>query len=156
LRENNMHDAARLLEQHFQTLVNDNESWKKLIADDILWQLPYAPALGHPLSLDGRDAVERHVGWFLSAVENFRFHDLRILASALAMVARDRLLGRCGRRRVAGRVLITPLLHPAQATPSLRAAARHPAGRAWAEYLSRIGDFHHQGTVAISPSSLSV
>jgi hypothetical protein len=34
--ENDVHDAARLLEQHFQTLVNDNESWKKLIADDIV------------------------------------------------------------------------------------------------------------------------
>lgn len=74
-----MHTAARLLEQHIQTLVNDNACWKKLISDDILWELPYAPALGHPLSLNGRKAVERHVGWFLSTVENFRFHDLRIL-----------------------------------------------------------------------------
>lgn len=74
-----MHDATRILEQHFKTLVNDNESWKKLIADNIVWELPYAPALGHPLRLAGRRAVERHVGWFLSAVENFRFYDLSIL-----------------------------------------------------------------------------
>jgi hypothetical protein len=74
-----MHDAARILEQHFETLVNNNESWKKLIADDIVWELPYAPTLGHPLSLEGRAAVERHVDWFVSAVENFRFYDLRIL-----------------------------------------------------------------------------
>ncbi len=97
-----MHDAARLLERHFQTLVNDNESWKKLIADDIVWELPYAPALGHPLSLDGRNAVERHVGWFLSAVENFRFHDLRILPgldpnSAVAEVKAEGIIKPTGR-----------------------------------------------------------
>ena len=100
--ENDVHDAARLLEQHSQTLVNDNESWKKLIADAIVWELPYAPALGHPLSLDGRNAVKRHVGWFLSAVENFRFYDMHILPgldpnSAVAEVKAEGIIKPTGR-----------------------------------------------------------
>jgi hypothetical protein len=29
--------AGALLQQHIQTLVNDNAQWQKLIADDIVW-----------------------------------------------------------------------------------------------------------------------
>jgi uncharacterized protein len=70
--------AAELLERHFQTLVKDNEQWQTLIADDILWELVYAPAIGHPARLSGREAVVHHVTWFLGAVENFRFFDLKV------------------------------------------------------------------------------
>lgn len=47
------HTAAHLLESHFKTLVNDTVAWKELISDDIVWELPYAPAIGHPLLLKG-------------------------------------------------------------------------------------------------------
>ena len=70
--------ASQLIEQHFATLVSDNAEWQTLLADDILWELPYAPGLGHPTRLEGRDAVVRHVGWFLAAVENFAFSELRV------------------------------------------------------------------------------
>jgi hypothetical protein len=40
--------ASDLLQQDIQTLVDDNAQWQTLIADDILWKLAYAPALGHP------------------------------------------------------------------------------------------------------------
>jgi uncharacterized protein len=43
---------------------------------------PYAPALGHPARLSGREVVVHHVTWFLRAVENFRFFDLKVYASA--------------------------------------------------------------------------
>lgn len=74
--------ATELLEQHIETLVNDNAHWKSLIADDIVWQLPYAAGIGHPLDLSGRDAVEHHVDWFLKAVQDFRFYDVQILEGA--------------------------------------------------------------------------
>ena len=45
--------ASDLLQRHFQTLVADNGQWQSLIADDVLWELPYAPALGHPARLSG-------------------------------------------------------------------------------------------------------
>jgi ketosteroid isomerase-like protein len=73
-----MTTASDLLQQHIQTLVDDNERWQTLIADDLLWELAYAPAIGHPVRLSGREEVERHVNWFLGAVENFRFFDIRV------------------------------------------------------------------------------
>ena len=57
----------------FQTLVDDNAQWQRLIADDILWELAYAPSLGHPAKLSGREEAVRHATWFAGAVENFRF-----------------------------------------------------------------------------------
>jgi hypothetical protein len=36
--------ASDLLQQHIQTLVDDNLQWQTLIADDILWELAYAAA----------------------------------------------------------------------------------------------------------------
>jgi ketosteroid isomerase-like protein len=72
--------ASDLLQQHIQTLVDDNVRWQTLIADDLLWELAYAPAIGHPARLSGREEVVRHVNWFLGAVENFRFFDIRVYA----------------------------------------------------------------------------
>ena len=57
--------AAELLQRHIQTLVDDHQQWQTLIADDILWELAYAPAIGHPAKLSGRDEVLHHVRWFL-------------------------------------------------------------------------------------------
>ena len=72
--------ASDLLQRHIQTLVEDNAQWQTLIADDLLWELAYAPAIGHPARLSGREEVVRHVNWFLGAVENFRFFDIRVYA----------------------------------------------------------------------------
>ena len=72
--------ASDLLQRHLQALVKDNAQWQTLIADDLVWELPYAPAIGHPARLSGRAEVVRHVTWFLEAVENFRFYDLKVHA----------------------------------------------------------------------------
>lgn len=76
-----MRTATELLQQHFETFVANQPQWQTLIADDLLWELPFAPLLGHPAQLAGREAVLHHVGWFVGAVEQFRFYDLRIHAS---------------------------------------------------------------------------
>jgi uncharacterized protein len=88
--------ASDLLQRHFQTLVDDNAQWQTLIADDLVWELPFAPALGHPARLSGREAVVRHVTWFVGAVENFHFFDLKVHAFADpdAAVAEVRAEGR--------------------------------------------------------------
>jgi uncharacterized protein len=39
----------------------------------MVWELAYAPAIGNPSRLAGREEITRPVNWFLSAVENFRF-----------------------------------------------------------------------------------
>lgn len=74
--------ACDLLQRHIQTLVDDNAQWQTLIADDVLWELAYAPSIGHPARLMGREEVMRHVNWFRGAVENFRFFDIRVYAFA--------------------------------------------------------------------------
>jgi ketosteroid isomerase-like protein len=74
--------ASNLLQRHIQTLAEDNAQWQTLIADDLVWELPYAPAIGHPARLSGREEVVRHVTWFLEAVESFRFFDLKVYAFA--------------------------------------------------------------------------
>jgi ketosteroid isomerase-like protein len=79
--------GSDLLQRHFETLVADNGQWQFLIDDDLLWELVYAPSLGHPARLSGRKEVMRHVAWFLSAVENFRFLDLRLYPMAEAEAA---------------------------------------------------------------------
>jgi hypothetical protein len=68
--------ASDLLRRHIATLVDDATQWQTLIADNILWELAYAPSVGHPARLSGREEVMRHVGWFRGAVANFRFFDL--------------------------------------------------------------------------------
>ena len=94
--------AADLLKRHFETLVGDNAQWQTLIADDLLWELPFAPAIGHPARLSGREEVVRHITWFLGAVENFRFFDLRVSAfadpeAAVAEVRAEALIKPTGR-----------------------------------------------------------
>jgi uncharacterized protein len=74
--------ATDLLERHIRTLVGDPVRWRTLIADDIVWELAYAPAIGHPARLTGRTEVISHVTWFLGAVENFRFVEPKVYAFA--------------------------------------------------------------------------
>jgi ketosteroid isomerase-like protein len=70
--------ASDLLQRHIQTLVDDAVQWEALIADDIVWELAYAPSVGHPARLSGREEVIRHVTWFRGAVDNFRFFNLLV------------------------------------------------------------------------------
>jgi hypothetical protein len=94
--------ASDLLQQHIQTLVDDNAHWQTLITDNVLWELTYAPALGHPARLSGRAEVVRHATWFVGAVENFRFFDLKVYPfadpeAAVAEVRAEGLIKSTGR-----------------------------------------------------------
>lgn len=88
-----MQTATTLLQQHLKLLVDDNGQWQSLIADDIVWDLPYGPSLGHPLTLEGREAVLRHANWFIGAVKDFRFFDAEIVATTDASHAVARVRG---------------------------------------------------------------
>jgi uncharacterized protein len=52
--------ASDLLQRHIQTLVDDNTQWQTLIADDVLWELAYAPSIGHPAHLSEQEEAVRH------------------------------------------------------------------------------------------------
>ena len=100
--DNEMTIASDLLQQHIQTLVDDHTRWQSLIADDILWELAYAPSLGHPAQLSGRKEAVRHATWFVGAVENFHFFDLNVYAladsqGAVAQVKGEGLIKSTGR-----------------------------------------------------------
>jgi len=71
-------NASDLLRKHIETLVDDPAQWQTLIADEISWELAYAPSIGHPARLSGREEVNRHVTWFRGAVDNFRFFELTV------------------------------------------------------------------------------
>ncbi len=94
--------GSDLLARHIQTLVADPAQWRTLIADDMVWELAYAPAIGHPARLSGRDEILRHVTWFLGAVENFRFIEPKISAftnslEAVVQVRAEALIKPTGR-----------------------------------------------------------
>lgn len=97
-----MPTAVDLMQRHFQTLVDDNVQWRTLITDEIVWELVYAPSLGHPARLAGREEVLHHVDWFVGAVKDFRFFDLRTHAfadpdGAVAEVKAEGLIKSTGR-----------------------------------------------------------
>jgi hypothetical protein len=75
--------ACALLQQHIQTLVDDNAQWQKVIADNIVWELAYAPSLGHPARLSGREEAVRHATdlwglWRISVSSTSRYMPLPI------------------------------------------------------------------------------
>src|SRR5262249_59340439 len=72
--------GTELLREHFDTLVNDPVTWQGLLTPGIVWELPFAAALGHPTRLSGRYAVVRHARWFVESVTHFRFVDRTIEA----------------------------------------------------------------------------
>jgi len=95
--------AEDLLHRHLQTLVADNERWQTLLADDVVWELPFAPALGHPARVSGRAEVEKFAAWFVGAVEGFHFFDVRVQACADPEAAVAEVKGE-GRIKATGRL----------------------------------------------------
>ena len=94
--------AEDLLHRHIATLVADNARWQMLLADDVVWELPFAPALGHPARVSGRAEVVKFAAWFAGAVENFRFFDVRVQAFADPEAAVAEVKGE-GRIKATGR-----------------------------------------------------
>jgi ketosteroid isomerase-like protein len=94
--------ATDLLRRHIETLVAAPAQWEALIAEDVLWELPYAPSVGHPERLEGRKAVLRHAAWFRDAVKDLRFFDVRLQAmedpkAALAEIRAEAVIKSTGR-----------------------------------------------------------
>ena len=59
--------GSDLLRRHVETLVGDNAQWQTLIADDLVWELPYAAAIGHPARLSGRIYRQEYVVFLRAA-----------------------------------------------------------------------------------------
>jgi hypothetical protein len=41
-------------------LIDPNTHWQTLIADDVFWELAYAPSIGHPAHLSEQEEAVRH------------------------------------------------------------------------------------------------
>jgi ketosteroid isomerase-like protein len=98
-----MTNAEHLLHRHIDTLVADPARWQTLLAEEVVWELPFAPALGHPARVAGRAEVVKFANWFVGAVENFRFFDARVQACADPEAAVAEVKGE-GRIKATGRV----------------------------------------------------
>jgi ketosteroid isomerase-like protein len=87
-----MKTPVELLQRHFDTLFVDQPAWQLLVADDLLWELPYAYRIGHPPKLEGRAQASAFDGESIKMTEGFRFTDLNIhsLAEATGAVAEVR------------------------------------------------------------------
>ena len=70
------------------------------------------------------------------------------LASAVAMMARDRGLG-IDHATLVAQMLITPLLDPQQSTPSMQQAAECPCRQAWSDYLGCASNAAHPYTAPL-------
>jgi uncharacterized protein len=108
--------AEDLLNRHLETLVADNARWQALIADDVVWELPFAPSLGHPARVTGRTEVVQFAAWFVAAVENFRFFDVRVHAFADPQAAVAEV-------KAEGRIKATGRLYRQEYVVFLRAAS---------------------------------
>ena len=64
------------------------------------------------------------------------------LAAAVAMMARDRGIP-TDEAKLRGQILITPMLDPLQATPSMQANSDMPCRKAWKDYLTCVSDTFH-------------
>ena len=49
--------AEDLLRRHIETLVADNARWQTMLEDDVVWELPFALAIGRPARVSGRAQV---------------------------------------------------------------------------------------------------
>ena len=99
-RHSDEYCGSPLATTHSDT-VDDPQQWQTLIADNILWELPYTPAIGHPAKLSGRDEVLHHLRWFLGS-RKLPLHHPKVYAftdpqAAVAQVKAEALIKPTGR-----------------------------------------------------------
>jgi acetyl esterase/lipase len=122
---------------------------------------PLAPALQFPATVEvAFDALS----WAAANASALKAAGHRIyvggdeaggnLAAAVAMMARDRGL-KPGHARLAGQILINPMLDPRQSTPSMQAAEDCPCRQGWRDYLSCISDTLHPYAAPVLSSRLA-
>jgi ketosteroid isomerase-like protein len=76
------HTAAAVLERAVQLIGTDIEAWLGLFAQDAVVEFPYARALGHSPTLQGKDAIAAYFRPAVQAFTQLHFRDLRIDSGA--------------------------------------------------------------------------
>ncbi|MGL4238802.1 nuclear transport factor 2 family protein [Tabrizicola sp.] len=68
--ENLLDDALRLM-------VADTRAWSHLLTEDVILDFPYAPSIGWPGRLVGREAVYQHIADALPMMPDLKFSNVR-------------------------------------------------------------------------------
>ena len=87
-------DATKLAEDHLRYLPIDLERWSNLIADDMIWEFPFA-ADQQSRRYEGRDAITKLVSGYLSSVRDLKFTQPRIHRLALEDAVFAEFSGEC-------------------------------------------------------------
>jgi uncharacterized protein len=66
-----------MLDQHLRLTVIDTEAWAELLAEDVVVDFPYAPSLGWPGRLVGRQALYDHIKTALVDMPDLKFSNVR-------------------------------------------------------------------------------
>jgi acetyl esterase len=112
-------------------------------------EYPLAPKLHFP---DTVEVAYETLLWAAAHASKFGGSNKRLLvagdqaggnlAAVVSMMTRDRGLG-VDHARLIGQVLISPMLDPQQATPSMQSAADCPCRKAWSDYLGCVSNAAH-------------
>jgi ketosteroid isomerase-like protein len=95
--------ASALLERHLQTIMNDPARWQSIISEHIIWEQPFASALGSPTRLSGRIEAIRHAQRLAETFETYKFQRPRIYVTTDPELAIAEAEAQ-GRMRATGRI----------------------------------------------------
>jgi ketosteroid isomerase-like protein len=87
-------NATKLTEDHLRYLPIDLERWSNLIADDMIWEFPFA-ADQQSRRFEGRDAITKLVSGYLASVRDLKFTQPRIHRLALEDAVFAEFSGEC-------------------------------------------------------------
>lgn len=71
-----------IVEQSLRLMVPDTKAWSEMLAEDVVVDFPYAPGLGWPGQVRGRQAMYAHVATALKNMPDLTFSNLRTYPSA--------------------------------------------------------------------------
>src|SRR4029077_19289593 len=77
-------NAVQLLQQYTRLVSPENvDEVFDLFSEDALLEFPFFKSIGIADHMAAREAIRKEVAWFVkNETENFRFHDVKIWASA--------------------------------------------------------------------------
>jgi ketosteroid isomerase-like protein len=71
---------AELLSEHLRCVFDDQPAWQALIEDTLVWELPFAPSIGDPSALVGREQITAFVTRFRTVFDDFHFSKVNVRA----------------------------------------------------------------------------
>jgi len=70
-------EVENILDKHLELMATDVDAWAELLAEDVVVDFPYAPSLGRPGQLVGRDTLYNHIKAATAEMDNMTFSNVR-------------------------------------------------------------------------------